>query len=205
MLDKVTRDGSICTYEFNKNLTAANGTPEFFRLAGDYLYHINVTDEIGERTSDSEMNGTWTYNSLTAANFPSNITLGDDTIDLGTWNYGTRQYNLTNYGNVIFDLQWNATNPNAGIDTWQLNGTDFYLDDDGSLTDSPEYNLTSIVMNGTPLYYFNYSTGIQVCTNYLCDSPLINETLAAYWHIAPPVGLLAGTYNTTITYVDTAR
>ena len=206
-LANITRLNDVCTAVFDYNLTAANGTPEFFRLAGDYLYHINATDQTGYNRliNDSERNGTWTYGTRQQPNFPGNITLGDDTIDLGTWNYGTRQYNLTNYGNVIFDLQWNATNPNAGIDTWQLNGTDFYLDDDGSLTDSPEYNLTSIVMNGTPLYYFNYSTGIQVCTNYLCDSPLINETLAAYWHIAPPVGLLAGTYNTTITYVDTAR
>ena len=43
---------------------------------------------------------------------------------------------------------------------------------------------------------FESSSGLLRCDSDSCDNE--NSTLSTYYHIAPPLGLKAGTYNTTI-------
>ena len=55
-----------------------------------------------------------------------------------------------------------------------------------------------VYINGTDIT-FEPGTGLEVCSSTACNDASLNETLATYYHIAPPLGLEAGTYNSTIT------
>jgi hypothetical protein len=105
---------------------------------------------------------------------------------------------MTNYGNDNLNLQWNATDPDSGADTWTLNGTDFQIDDDNSQSSEASGYLSPVYLNGTT-NTFEPGTGLEVCSSAACNDASLNETLDTYYHIAPPFGLLAGTYNSTIT------
>ena len=202
-LNQVTRSGLVCNYVFSQNLTAADGTPEFFRLPGSYMYYINASDGIAGNTNDAEGAGTWRFGSLAAVNFTPSLILGNGTVTLGTWNNGTTEYNMTNFGNIVVDILWNATNPVSGASTWILNGSDMILDDDPGF-DKDGGVLPAVFINGTPQFY-NLSTGIEVCLTAMCNNPDINETLPTHWHIALPLGLPQGTYTTTIEYTVQQR
>lgn len=187
----------VCILTFSLNKTAADITPEFFRVPGIYKLHLNVTSQAGERTNLSYTNASWQFGTLKAVNYPDTVILGNGNPTLGQWSAGTNQYVLTNWGNDIMALQWNVSNPTNGVTPWTLNSTDFAIDDDSTQTDDTN-NLQMVYLNATNKY-FNYSTGLERCTAWNCNDASRNETLDTYYHIAPPLGLSSGVYNTTIT------
>ncbi len=197
-LDSVSRTGSICTFTFSVNKTASDSTPEFFRApSSNYKWYVNATSQAGARTIDSERTDSWTYGTLKAVDYPSTVTLGDGSPVLGQWNNGTSLAVMTNWGNDNLHLQWNATDPTSGTDTWILNGTDFQIDDDNKHGSETEGSIAPVYMDGTKRT-FEPSSGLEVCSSAGCDNPSLNETLNTYYHIRPPIGLAAGTYNSTI-------
>jgi len=197
-VDSIARSGSTCTYTFSANKTAADNTPEFFRLPdSNYKLYANATSQAGQRTTDAERTDSWTYGTVKAIDYPSAVTLGDGTPTLGQWNDGTVLATMTNWGNDILNILWNVTDPTAGIDTWNLNSTDFQIDDDNSHTSEAGGEIAPVFLDGTQKT-FEPASGLQICVSGACDDASLNETLATYYHIAPPLGLLAGTYNSTI-------
>ncbi|MBW2980807.1 hypothetical protein KY360_05315 [Candidatus Woesearchaeota archaeon] len=197
-VDSVSRSGSTCTYIFTSNKTAADNTPEFFRLPDSgYKLYVNATSQGGQRTTDAERTADWTYGTVKAVDYPSLVTLGDGTPTLGQWNDGTSLATMTNWGNDILNLVWNATDPISGSDDWPLNGTDFQIDDDNSYSSEAGGEIAPVFLNGTQRT-FEPASGLQVCSAYDCNDAALNETLSTYYHIFPPLGLTAGTYNTTI-------
>ncbi|MFH1642648.1 MAG: LamG-like jellyroll fold domain-containing protein [Nanoarchaeota archaeon] len=204
-IDDISAFGTTCTFQFTANKTSADNTPEFFRLPGEYKLYINVTSQAGKRnltglSLSPKSNGTWSYGTLKAINYSSILTLGDGTVNMDRWNNGTTAHRMTNYGNDVLVMLWNASNPTMNsTESWTLNNTDFAIDnDDDQGSDTGSYNLTFVYLNATQKY-FNHSSGLQVCTSTSCDNENINETLDTYFHIYPPTGLKAGVYNTTIT------
>ena len=161
---------------------------------------MNVSSQAGARTTDAERTNSWTYSTLKSINYPKSVILGDGSPTLGQWNNGTSLATITNWGNDNLNLQWNATNPTSGSDTWILNNTDFMIDDDTSLNSEPGSSIASVFLNQTQKT-FEPASGLQVCTAYDCDNGAINETMSTYFHIYPPTGLLAGTYNSTLTII----
>ena len=185
-----------CIFTFSTNKTASDGTMEFFRPPGMYKLHLNVTSQAGERTNRSNSNASWEYGTTLAVNYSTALILGGGNPTLDQWNDGTNRYTMTNWANALLVLEWNASDPTSGLDNWALNGTDFAIDDDNSFSSS--VNLTRVFLNGTTKY-FNHSTGLERCLAWGCNDLSTNETLDTYYHIYPPLGLQAGTYNTTIT------
>ncbi|MBW2965823.1 hypothetical protein KY342_01825 [Candidatus Woesearchaeota archaeon] len=198
-VDSVARSGSTCTYTFSTNKTASDSTPEFFRLPNSsYKLHVNVSSQGGERSSDAEQDANWTFGTLKAIDYPTVVTLGDGSPTLGQWNNGTNLSTMTNWGNDNLNIQWNMSDPDSGSDTWTLNGTDVQIDDDTGLTTETSGYLSPVNINSTQ-NTFEPGTGLEVCSSASCDDASLNETLATYYHISPPLGLLAGVYNSTIT------
>lgn len=197
-LDNIQRTGSTCTYTFSTNKTAADDTPEFFRSANsNYKFYANVSSQAGARTSDTQRTDDWEYGTLKSIDYPALVTLGDGSPTLGQWNNGTSLATMTNWGNDVLNIQWRMTDPTSGADTWTLNNTDLQIDDDTALTDEPG-PVAPVYLNGTDKT-FEPGSGLDICISAACDDATLNETLATYYHIAPPLGLSAGTYNSTIT------
>lgn len=188
---------SDCIFTFSANKTAADKTPEFFRTPGNYLLHLNVTSQAGERTNRENANATWQFGTLKAIDYSWNVTLGDGTPTLDQWNDGTNLYTATNWGNDVMALRWNASDPTNGVTTWTLNGTDFAIDDDNQVS-TDATNLQMVYLNATDKN-FTHINGLERCVAWDCNDADTNETLATYYHIYPPLGLSAGTYNTSIT------
>ncbi|MEA3430532.1 MAG: hypothetical protein U9R08_04630 [Nanoarchaeota archaeon] len=196
-VDSVSRSGSTCTYEFTTNKT--QGTPQFFDVPNaNYQLFVNISSQAGKRVSDGEDTDSWIYGTLKAIDYPSLVTLGDGSIDLNQWNPGTSLATMTNWGNDNLNLEWSATNPTSGTDTWNLTGTDFQIDDDNSQSAESSGYVAPVYMN-TTAKTFEPGTGLEVCSAATCSDNALNETLDTYYHIYPPTGLSAGTYNTTIT------
>jgi len=189
--------GSECLFVFSENKT--NGTPRFFDRPGKYKLFVNATSQAGGRPSsfDAEQQGIWEYGTLKAVGYVAEILAGDSSIELGEWNRGTQSYTIVNWGNDVLDLRWNASNPTTGTSTWNLNGTDFQVDDDDSQANESAGVLSPVYLNGTKRL-FNPASGLQRCISALCSDASLNETLDTYFHIMPPTGLRSGTYNTTI-------
>lgn len=195
-VDSISRSGSTCTYVFVSNKTDG---PEFFRLPDTtYKLYVNVSSSAGKRTSDAEDTDNWTFGTLKAIDYPSLVTLGDGSIDLNEWNPGTSLATMTNWGNDNLDLNWSITNPNSGSDNWTITGDDFQIDDDNSQSSEASGYLSPVYISPNSTV-FQPATGLEVCSDASCADAALNETLATYYHIKPPEGLSAGTYNTTIT------
>jgi len=197
-VDVITRSSTTCTYEFSVNKTT--GTPEFWQLPDDYKFHITITSQAGARTSDPNADGTWTYNTLSAIDYPDTVYFGDGNLDIGEWTNGTELATMTNYGNNILTLNWSVTDPTNGDDTWVLNGTDLLLDDDVAYAedDTLGVGITAAALNSTD-NEFKPGTGLEICTSDSCTASSLNETMDTYYHAYFPEGLSAGEYNTTIT------
>ncbi|MBD3248820.1 hypothetical protein GF336_02130 [Candidatus Woesearchaeota archaeon] len=194
-LDSIERSGSECTYTFSANKTDG---PEFFQSPNsDYKIYANVSSQAGQRLADPEIGSSWEFGTVKAVDYPSIITLGDGSPSLGQWNDGTSLATMTNWGNDNLNIQWNISDPTSGTDTWTLNGTDMQIDDDNSYS-SESGTIAPVYLDSTQRT-FEPASGLQVCSSSSCDNPALDETLDTYYHIAPPFGLQAGTYNATIT------
>jgi hypothetical protein len=197
---------SDSTYTYAQNLTylepagtdeyyyiynGTDNTPQFWKQSGIWKLYVKVIDSSTTNYNETD----FSYSTLMAINISTNITLGSGTATLGQWNSGTDEYTITNLGNLNLSLTWNASDMESGIDTWQLNGTDFAIDDDNDYSDYIN-NLAMVYLNATTKS-FQPSSGLLRCDSDSCVNE--NSTLDTYYHIAPPLGLKAGTYNTTIT------
>ena len=177
--------------EYYYTYNGTNNTPQFWKQGGTWKLYVKVTDDISTDYNETDFE----YSTLMAANLSSILTLGEGTPTLGQWSSGTNEYTLTNWGNVILSITWNATNPTSGLGNWTLNGTDFAIDDDNNYADDTN-NLVIVYLNATNKT-FEPASGLLRCTSNSCANE--NSTLNTHYHIAPPLGLKAGNYNTTIT------
>jgi len=175
-------------YYYIYNGTA--GMPQFWKQAGTWKLYVKVID--GSSTDHNETD--FSYATLMAVNISSVINLGGEAPTLGQWNSGTDKYTLTNWGNLNLSISWNASDMRSGEDSWTLNGTDFMIDDDNNYADDTS-NLPFVYLTNAPKL-FEPLSGLLVCSSDSCANE--NSTLNTYYHIAPPLGLKAGTYNTTI-------
>ncbi|MCK4521348.1 MAG: hypothetical protein KAU20_02155 [Nanoarchaeota archaeon] len=177
-------------YEFN----GTDNMPQFWKQNGTWKLYVKVIDDAFSDFNETDFE----YVELMAANYSTTLTLGDGSTDLGEWNNGTTEYVMTNFGNILLSIQWNTTNPTMGGssgETWTLNDTDFAIDDDNNQADDTG-SLTLVCLNATSKT-FEPAVGLGTCASDTCANA--NATLNTYYHIAPPTGLKAGTYNSTIT------
>ena len=201
-------------YTYAKNLTyisedandyhyfGYNGSsdmPLFYESNGTWRLYVKAVDT---EFSDSNITD-FTYVELNALGVlnssndsVSGINLGNGSVQTGAWSVGSNNYTLRNYGNTILSIEINASDMITSGDTWNLNNTDFAIDDDQDLTDDTG-NLALVYLNNTPKA-FEYPGGLLSCTSSSCSNE--NATLTTYYNIAPPAGLKAGTYNTTILF-----
>ena len=102
---------------------------------------------------------------------------------------------MTNFGNVVLNISWNASDMISQDDSWELNNTDFAVDDDTFVSeDTADISLSYLNASQNT---FEPASGLLICTSDSCSDT--NSTLNTYYHIYPPTGLLAGTYNTSRT------
>jgi len=186
---------------------------EFFRAPGVFKMFIKATSQAGTSTTPWN-NYAWEYGTLPSLTYTDAVFLGDrvvdggDGIQLGTWNPGLSAATMINHGNIILNLDWDATDPSSDASTcdshtstcWDLSTIDdLQVDDDSDLTDDTG-NLAVTNIPETPTTIgFQPVGGLNICDAMACDNIALDETLDTYFHIRPPVGLSAGDYETTFT------
>jgi len=191
------------------------GTPAFYISPGEYKIFVNTT-EIGTSLNASlSSNYSWIYRTLIDTGFINNlgaevdtIQIGDGDIQLGEYNPGINEYKLQNWGNLILNVNWNASNPMQSVNqqVWNINEPPdgFLLDDDSNVA-YPDVGL--MALNITNISEpFVFANGLRRCTSYNCNDLIsgiypVNESLSTRWHIKPLFGLSAGQYNNEIMYI----
>jgi len=190
---------------------------EFFRLPGVYKMYLSpVASQAGASISWSS-GYLWEYVSLIAPFYTDTVYLGDrqvdggDGIQLNQWNPGLSLATMTNKGNILINLEWEATDPSSDGSTcdgktatcWDLSSdlsNALQIDDDNiQETDSSNLFTANIVETPSRITFGPFG-GLSICDSINCNSPSLNETLNTYFHINPPTGLSPGTYNTQITF-----
>lgn len=209
--------GSNCDFEVSIPVSDPQGI-EFFKIPGVYKMYINATSQAGTGTINFPASPQWEYGSIPAPLFPAQVFLGDRAIDggdgiqLGQWNPGLSLETITNKGNVILNLDWEATDPSTDASIcdghtstcWDLSTSDDLQVDDDSDQANDTGNLAVVnVPEGPVTAQFQPAGGLQLCDVMTCDSG-INETLTIHFHIMPPLGLSAGTYQTDFTVTTSA-
>jgi len=209
--------GSDCDFEVSIPVGDPQGI-EFFKTPGVYKMYINATSQAGPGTINFPASPQWEYGSIPAPLFPAQVFLGDRIVDggngiqLGQWNPGLFSETITNQGNVILNLDWEATDPATDASTcdghtatcWDLSTSpDLQLDDDASQVSDGGTLLAVNVPEGPVTVQFRPVGGLQLCDVMTCDSG-IDETLTIHFHIMPPVGLSFGTYQTDFTVTASA-
>jgi hypothetical protein len=211
-------DGSNCNFTIAIPVSDPAGI-EFFREPGTYKMYIEARSQAGTGTSGFPAAPRWQYLSLIGPTFPSQVYLGDraidggDDIQLDAWNPGLDVNSVVNGGNLILTLDWEATDPRetahvcteiapdccSASDTtcWNLgDDPDLQLDDDSDqVDDTGNLAVVNVPEEGVSTVEFNPVGGLQLCDVFTCDTG-IDETLDIAFHIHPPLGLQAGTYNT---------
>ncbi len=204
--------GSECDFLVSIPVSDTRGI-EFFKAPGNYKMFITATSQAGAPTTPW-LNYEWEYNSAPGFDYGSSVFLGDrmvdggDDIQLGNWNPGLSISTISNHGNVILNLNWEATDASTDASTcdghtatcWDLStASDLVVDDDNTQGETTETELNEVIIPETPTSaIFEPAGGLQICDVMTCDSA-IGETLDTYFHIKPPLGLSTGTYQTDIT------
>jgi len=204
--------GSECDFTISiPSGDAVNGIV-FFEAPGNYKAYAEAVSQTGNLLSGFTTSHGWQYSSLPNIEVPATVLLGDDNIQLGSWNPGTSLATFTNKGNVLLTLDWDATDPEeetvdpklgcSGHTTtcWDLStADDLQIDDDSDLTDDTgNLAVANIPETGVSTVNFNPVGGLAVCDAFDCNNPALEETLDVYFHIKPPVGLQPGNYETDI-------
>lgn len=209
--------GSECDFDISIPVSDSQGI-EFFKAPGAYKMYIEATSQAGMGTINFPENPEWEYGSIPAPLFPTQVFLGDrlsdggDGIQLGIWNPGLSSETIINQGNVILNLDWTAIDPSTDLSTcdghtntcWDLSTSDdLQVDDDSDQADDTG-NLAAVNIPETPTtIQFQPTGGLQLCDVMTCDTG-IDETLNINFHIMPPAGLSAGTYQTDFTITASA-
>jgi hypothetical protein len=204
--------GSDCDFDISIPIGDTQGI-EFFKSPGVYKMYIEATSQAGTGTSGFPAAPQWEYGSIPAPLFPSQVFLGDrvvdggDGIQLGSWNPGLSSETIINQGNVVLSLDWEATDPSTDLSTcdghtstcWDLTtADDLQIDDDSDQADDTGNLVVADVPEGPATVQFQPTGGLQLCDVMTCDSG-ISETFDINFHIMPPTGLSAGTYETDFT------
>ncbi len=217
-LDKVEQIGTTCKFSFDSP-RGPKDTMQFYIPSGDYAYTVNITEFEIQRNPDIERDGAWRYMLLRAVGFIddnkqeiSTANLGTNPNNLNQFNPGTTRYRIENWGNDIVDLTWTTGTfslvgglpadpqwtPDDVTNTLQI-------DDDNQQSEAfTGNNLTNINLINTPRLFI-YSQGLQRCISYSCESSIGREVLPTYFHIIPPLGLIAGQYQGTMTYTTSSH
>ncbi len=138
------------------NLTGSAENWQFYEVSGDWNITVKLTDGSINDTGFA----TWYYNEIRGIVYPasgSTVSLGALTINL--WNNGTGQALMQNSGNIILDLNWNATDftGQAFSDVLAIDGTNFAIDDDTSSPGDID-NTTKINDVTSKFYDYSYSS-----------------------------------------------
>jgi len=194
---------------------------EFFRNPGGYNLELIVISQGGSLPAATH---TWEYLSLVDIDYPALIYLGDKVqdggngIQLGQWNPGLSLAAMTNWGNRALTLLWEATDPQLTTTTPKLVGCsghnatcwdlttkdDFQVDDDTIQGETTETVLIPSNIPETPAnVIFEPTGGLSICNIMTCVTPT-TANLNTYFHIAPPIGLQTGTYQTALTITTNA-
>lgn len=189
---------------------------EFFGAPGSYKMYLEANSQAGKSTIP--WNQAWEYSALQAMDYTDSVFLGDpaseggDGIQLDAWNPGISKATMTNKGNKILNLEWDATDASSDDSVcsghtatcWDLSTVDDLKIDDDNDVENDAGNLISVNIPETPTRAaFAPEGGLQICNIMTCDSG-IKETLDTYFHIKPPAGLSSGDYKTTFTLTISA-
>jgi len=191
------------------------GTPAFYIPPGNYKIFVNTT-EIGTSLNVSLSNDySWVYRTLVDTGFINNLgseistlQIGDGDIQLGEYNPGVNEYRLQNWGNLILNVNWNASNPMHSVNqqVWNINEPPdgFILDDDINVA-YPDVGLMALNITNIS-ESFVFANGLRRCISFNCNDLIngiypLNESLSTRWHIKPPFGLSAGQYDNEIIYI----
>lgn len=212
VLDSLTVDGPVCNFTFTTP-RGPQGTPPFYWASRNYTLYVNLSEN-GNETQEIGSNSThrWFYQRLisiallnSTKDETTSLKLGDDIIELDQFNPGTKEYNISNWGNVIVNLTFNSTNPTNVADPtkfWNLitdpNG---FIIDDEAFADYPDIYVPSVNITYVQ-QIFGFEGGLRRCSTIGCNNQ-VNETLSTHFHIRPPLGLAGGTYNSLIIIVVT--
>ena len=211
-LDFVSANGNECDFSISVPAGDPNGI-EFFLAPNNYKMFLKASSQAGASTTPIDQ-VRWTFSSILAFDYPSSVFLGDrqaeggDGIQLGQSNPGLPIATMTNYGNNVIGIEWEATDPSSDASTcngntatcWDLStAPDLQIDDDTSSGEPVETLLTSVnVPEGPARVSFEPAGGLQICNAFACNSGT-GEKLNTAFHVTPPVGLSAGDYQTTFT------
>ncbi|MBS3085608.1 hypothetical protein J4225_02895 [Candidatus Pacearchaeota archaeon] len=226
-----------CNFSLSLPISDVQGI-EFYQLPKTYKLFVEPVDsQAGASTtwiSGGSANHKWKYNSLPYLFNDPDIVLGDpslsggDDIQLGQWNPGLNEFFMVNRGNVLLNIEWEATDPRnvdfgyicpltspdcclgdttTNPQCWDLStySNQFQIDDENAQGESTEILQTPLVFpewqSPSLKISFKPITGLEICDSMLCNSPVLNEDFSTYFHINPPVGLSTGTYETDIAVI----
>ena len=175
--------------------------------------YVESSSQAG-KLSSFQNNHVWEYQGLFAVEYPTAVFLGDPAVDggdgiqLGQWNPGMSLAEMINHGNILLNIEWDATDPSSDASIcdgntatcWDLSiADDLQIDDDSDVVDDTG-SLSVINVPETPSRVaFVPTGGLDICSTMICNDALLDETLNTYFHIKPPTGLSAGDYETTLT------
>jgi len=179
------------------NLTGSATDFYFYEVNGTWTINMTVTDGTSTDEWDDAM---WDWNEIRSITYPAS----GSTIDMGalnssSWNNATGYNLMQNSGNIILELDWNASDF-AGT-TWSdpvaIDGTNYKMDDDSDY-DSDTGNLGISAIDNTPsnVIAFEGPTGLLNCSTSVCTGT--NATLDIYWYLELPYGLHDDTYTNSI-------
>jgi len=169
---------------------------QFFDINGTWRVNVTITDGIND---SSPLVKNWSYGELAAFSYAPTGTVFMGTLNLAQWNNGTGQEETKNTGNIILDLDWNATNFTGQLYGQGINktGDNYIIDDDASSPDDTG-NLAEVLINESDDVQVSFvpASGLLRCSSVACGND--NATFDVYWHIYIPGGLKEDTYQNSI-------
>ena len=197
-------DGLWGTGDIYCNLTGTPTNFQFYEVNGTYTVNVTVTDGASSEEASGPL---MYYNEIRAITYPRvGTTIDMGSLNMSSWNNATGYDFIQNSGNIILNLDWNAsdfTGQSHG-DIFLINDTgapgsnpNFLLDDDNDKdVDNGNLNISSISENNTLVTYFEPINGLANCSDVSCSGN--NATLDIYWYLYVPSGLHGDTYTNTI-------
>jgi len=192
---------------------------DYYETPGDWGIYANATD--GARWNSNEPYSVrFYYTPKPAFSYPASGSLVDmGVLRVGEWNNGTGDAGTPptnpaaqNIGNVKQNVTWNASDFTTGIYTFQIDGTNYVIDDDKDGTSDVD-NFEEVYIDNDPTkeVMFPYNASVvppvdgylDVCSNFDCDG--VNDQDAKfniYWHINIPIGQEPGTYSNDISITN---
>jgi hypothetical protein len=195
------------TYTLATSASDVNTSVPFWVNSSVYKLHINesisITSDVGPagivRASDIGNLTNWTYNSLKAIWTPSSFNWG--TISLNTWN-NISLGNVSNTGNTLTYVDWNATNFTSGGNICNIDTTCQLHIADAATSKLAEVTLNSSAVTTGDRFQPTYGLNTTVVfPGWIASGSAVigdNASYPIWFKINPPLGLPSGAYSGTI-------